>query len=152
VNKQNEERVLNNNQLTSGINNSLNWLIKLIKLKKRGHVIATDRAKTRFVQPLGDGQSDFFPEQGKHPHMNPLFTLTRKLWEDKDSKIRMIACSFPFASKEGMPFNLTEYEDGDQRSVLIEITFVLKHAKQEHLAFARLKNVSGLYWIVELKK
>ena len=43
----------------------------------------------------------------------------------------MIACSFPFASKGEMPFfYLNEYENGDQKSVLIEFTFVLKKPPQ----------------------
>jgi hypothetical protein len=129
ANKVANTAVSTNNALTNGINTNLDWLIQWIKLKKRGHVIATEKGK--FVEPQDVFTRDYLPEKGtNHPHKNPLFTLTRKLWEDKDSKIMMIACSFPFASKGEMPFNLNEYENGDHTSVLIEFTFVLKKPPQ----------------------
>jgi hypothetical protein len=82
------------NELTKGINESLKYLISLIKKKKvHGKIILNESGTKQITTSM----------------KNPLETLMAPLWMTDTSKIMVLACGYPFASQNDRPFNLANY-------------------------------------------
>jgi hypothetical protein len=82
------------NQLTKGINLSLNYLIELIGKKKTLGSIPLDvGSNSKTVSSIA----------------NPLETLMAPMWMEPSSKVMVLACGYPFASESKEPFNTDAY-------------------------------------------
>jgi hypothetical protein len=85
------------NQLTLGINLSLNQVTDMMKEKKSNGLLS----KKWLMAPRTEYGS-------KQIGLNPLYGILKKVWDDPNAKLMMIACVYPLAS----PFFIPGYYEG----------------------------------------